>query len=91
MKQRVIINISGQVQGVNLRSMIKLRAIALGIVGYVQNQGDRTVKIEAEGETKNLEELITWLNTHPGVAQIEKLEDYWSKPENKFTDFAIRW
>ena len=91
MKQRVVVKISGQVQGTNLRSMIKVRAISLGICGYVQNQPDSSVKIEAEGEKENLEELIRWLNQNPGSTRIEKLEDYWSDPQNKFNDFVIKW
>ena len=91
MKKRVVVKISGQVQGINLRSMIKVRAVSSGIFGYVQNQPDGTVKIEAEGEKEALEDLIRWLNENPGAIRIEKLEDYWSDSQNKFSDFQIKW
>jgi acylphosphatase len=91
MKQRVVIRLLGEVQGINLRSMVKVKALSLGLTGYVANQDDFTVKIEAEGEKDNLEELIRWLNTRPGAAKIEKLEDYWSDARNKFNDFVIKW
>lgn len=89
MRAHVSIILSGQVQGVNLRSMVKVRAITLNVVGSVKNLPDGTVRIEAEGERETLEQFMRWLNSHPASLRFDTIEDYWSEPRGTFSSFAI--
>jgi acylphosphatase len=50
MKKHFNIRISGRVQGVFFRASTKAKAEELGISGFVQNEPDGSVYIEAEGE-----------------------------------------
>ncbi|MBI3115488.1 MAG: acylphosphatase [Candidatus Kerfeldbacteria bacterium] len=81
--------VSGQVQGVNFRSMVKVRALTLGLVGSVQNESDGTVKIIAEGARTHIEALVRWLHEHPGGVRIETVSVHWSQARGSFTTFSI--
>ncbi len=91
MKQKLNLTIHGVVQGVNLRSMIKVQALTLGLAGFVTNQADGTVIVEAEGEKEKMEELIKWLNTKPGNCQIYRMEDVWDEATDQYEDFVIKY
>lgn len=91
MKQRLTLTIHGVVQGINLRSMIKVQALALGLSGYVMNQPDGTVLVEAEGEKEKMEELMKWLNTKPGNCQIYRMEDIWNEATDQYDDFVTKY
>ncbi len=55
------ITIYGNVQGVYLRRTIEKEAKKLGVNGFVRNESDGTVYIEAEGIESVLNGFITWL------------------------------
>lgn len=54
------IRVLGRVQGVSFRNTAKRKAINLGINGFVQNQSDGSVLIQAEGDSENLEKFVEW-------------------------------
>lgn len=91
MKEKMILQIFGSVQGVNLRSMIKVKAFALGLAGYVMNNSDGTVTIEAEAERPALEALMTWLREQPANCRIDRIADEWSEATGTFNDFTIKY
>jgi len=77
------IKVLGRVQGVSFRTTAKRKAINLGLNGYVQNQSDGSVLIQAEGDSDNLDKFIDWC--HEGsyhsrvkecIVEETKLEDY---------------
>ena len=74
MKKHFSIRISGLVQGVFLRASTKTKADAYCIKGYVKNERDGSVYVEAEGEDKNLEEFIRWCRTGPERASVRSCE-----------------
>lgn len=88
---RAVIDLYGQVQGVNLRAMIKVSALSLNLKGYVINEPDASVKIVVEGEKDKIESFIRWLNEYRGPGKIETLRDYWSESKNEFEDFMIKY
>lgn len=55
--------VKGKVQGVFYRDSTRQKARELGIKGFVKNKPDGTVYIEAEGDDKELDELIQWCKT----------------------------
>ena len=79
------------VQGVGFRYAVYRLARSLGLVGFVRNEPDGSVLIEAEGEDTKLNELIEWCHTGPAGAGVEKV-DYKFKDELKgFNIFEIEF
>jgi acylphosphatase len=74
MKKHLTITISGKVQGVFFRASAMEQAGALGIKGFVRNEPDGSVYIEAEGEEIILEQFIEWCWQGPPRARIDKLD-----------------
>lgn len=91
MAQKLELTVYGQVQGINLRSMIKVKALDLGISGYVMNQEDNAVKVVAEGEKVKLLALIDWLKTKPGHSVIHRMSDNWTEASGEFDNFEIKY
>ena len=58
MKKSIKLTISGNVQGVGLRELLKQKAEVLGIHGTVQNSSDGTVILHVTGSDEKLEDLI---------------------------------
>lgn len=73
MKKHLNIRVIGLVQGVWFRKNTKEKAIALGISGFVRNELDGSVYIEAEGESEVLEEFKNWCEHGPKLASVEKV------------------
>ena len=57
-KVRKHIIFHGDVQGVGFRWRAKYAAGSLGITGWVRNCSDGTVEMEAEGFTRDIDEMI---------------------------------
>lgn len=55
--------VSGRVQGVGFRYQVQMKAIEQGINGWVRNNDDGTVSIEAEGTKAQLDNFINSLST----------------------------
>lgn len=76
------IKISGKVQGVFFRTSAKEQAVKLGITGFVQNEPDGTVYIEAEGKDEDLKEFLAWCKEGPELAEVERV-DFEEEPSLK--------
>ena len=70
MKTCKTITVYGRVQGVGFRYYTKLKADSLGILGFVKNQPDGSVYIEAEGEADAINELIALCRKGPPLARV---------------------
>jgi acylphosphatase len=68
------IKVAGRVQGVFFRASTKSAADALGIKGFVRNEADGSVYIEAEGEEQELENFISWCKHGPKTARVETFD-----------------
>ena len=66
--------IHGRVQGVFFRASAQGKATELGLTGFVQNEPDGTVYLEAEGNADALKELEKWAHRGPDRARVEKVE-----------------
>jgi len=71
MKNALAITIRGRVQGVGFRFSAVNKAQQLGLKGFVKNKMDGTVYIEAEGEPKQLNEMVNWCWQGPPSASVE--------------------
>jgi len=91
MSRRVIISVFGKVQGVFFRDRAQKKAKSLNLTGWVKNEDSGEVKILAEGEDKNLIELIDWASSGPTLARIDKVEVKWEEEKKEFKDFEVRY
>ncbi|RAU84548.1 acylphosphatase [Pontibacter arcticus] len=73
-KKRISIRVHGKVQGVFFRASTQEKARELGLAGFVQNEPDGTVYLEAEGEPDALQKLKEWAQEGPIHARVENLE-----------------
>jgi acylphosphatase len=49
----------------------------LGLVGFVRNEHDTTVYIEAQGPRANVDQFLHWLEHHgPASAEVTKVEHH---------------
>ncbi len=65
---------SGQVQGVGFRYQACRAAQSLGLTGWVDNLYDGRVEMEAQGEEKDIDSLISELKKDPYI-RIRKIEE----------------
>lgn len=82
------IKLTGKVQGVTFRETTKYVADQSGIKGFVRNEKDGSVFIEAEGEQWELDSFIEWCNDGPDRAKVESCTSEEGELKN-FKDFAI--
>ncbi|MBU0707388.1 acylphosphatase [Patescibacteria group bacterium] len=84
--------IYGTVQGVNLRSMVKVKALDLGLTGYVKNNDDDgSVSLEAEEDKEKLEQFIDWLKNLHGSCRVDRIEESWEEATNEHDDFIVKY
>lgn len=84
------IQIYGLVQGVGFRYFVLQKAKALNIKGFVKNEIDGSVYIEASATDQILmDTFIKFVNQGPPLARVKKIliNDL---PIKKFTNFQIR-
>lgn len=74
LKRHYHITVTGLVQGVYYRAATKETADRLSIAGFVRNNPDGSVYIEAEGEEKALNGFIAWCREGPPRAVVKDVE-----------------
>jgi DNA ligase D-like protein (predicted 3'-phosphoesterase) len=79
----------GSVQGVGFREATVGRAGDLGVLGWVRNEDDGSVAIQAEGPDEAVDALVEWLGKGPRGAKVEEVEVAKGKVEGH-EQFAIR-
>jgi acylphosphatase len=87
-KVHVSIKLEGKVQGVTFRETTKYVADHAGIKGFVRNEPDGSLYLEAEAEQWELDSFIDWCNEGPDRAQVDTCEVREGELKN-FTDFVI--
>jgi acylphosphatase len=65
------IRITGRVQGVGFRYNAREAAFHYGIRGFIRNQPNGDVYIEAEGPRISVEEFIAWCKQGPPRARVD--------------------
>ncbi len=67
------ITVTGRVQGVGFRNSVNRQARYLGIKGYVKNEFDGSVYIEAEGVDIELIEFVKWIKGRHSLAHVDNV------------------
>lgn len=83
------LNVSGKVQGVFFRASTKDAADALGIKGFVRNEPDGSVYIEAEGEEEKLNQFMEWCRFGTPRSKVEKVAIIEGEAQG-FTSFQVK-
>jgi len=82
--------IRGRVQAVGFREYVYTRARLLRLTGYVRNLPDgRSLEIVAEGERKDLEQLLEQLRDGPRLGRVDGIEADWGEPSGAYRDFGV--
>ena len=67
------VTVTGKVQGVFFRTSVKKVADILGVRGFVRNEHNGSVFVEAEGEDEMVNKLIDYCHHGPENANVEKV------------------
>ncbi|MFC2059573.1 acylphosphatase [Chloroflexota bacterium] len=87
----VRVMVHGLVQGVFFRAFVSRKAEELGVTGYVRNlPTGEAVEVYAEGDSKQLEELISYLRVGPSAAKVAEVIADWSGYTGGYSSFSIR-
>jgi acylphosphatase len=84
------ITVHGLVQGVGFRYFIKNQADFLGIIGYVKNNIDGTVLINAFGDKEKLSQLVDIAKVGPSRSQVTNSKIRSIEYSDKFNCFSIK-
>ncbi|MCX6311883.1 MAG: acylphosphatase [Bacteroidetes bacterium] len=71
--KRISIHVSGKVQGVFFRATTQKVAIRIGLSGFVRNETDGKVFIEAQGTAEQLNEFVKWCKDGPERARVDEI------------------
>ncbi len=82
------ITAKGKVQGVWYRKSTQEKANEIGIKGFVKNQSDGSVYIEAEGNENQLKSLLEWCAEGPEFAMVDTIS-YTENDVQFFKQFKI--
>ncbi len=82
--------VEGRVQGVGFRWWVRVRALELGLVGWVENLADGRVKVVAEGAEHRCGELLGLLEGGGTPGRVSRVTARWSQLTGGLTGFSER-
>jgi DNA ligase D-like protein (predicted 3'-phosphoesterase) len=85
----VRVAVRGGVQGIGFREAAVARAHDLGVLGWVRNEDDGSVLLQAEGPDEAVDAFVEWLGEGPPGATVKEVEVGKRKVEGH-EQFAIR-
>lgn len=88
-RDRVLLRVSGTVQGVSFRKQTMMRALELGVTGWVRNLADGSVEGCFEGSRFALCALLKWCSKGPERSEVASMESLWQPYRGEFIDFCI--
>ena len=90
-QKRIHIFVTGRVQGVFFRQSTRVMAIKNNVIGWVRNLADGRVEIIAEGETQDIDNLVTWCKTGPANSRVDEFELSDETFIGEFEKFEVRY
>ena len=88
-QKRIHIFITGRVQGVFFRQSTRVMAIKNNVNGWIRNLDDGRVEIVAEGETQNIDNLVTWCKTGSANSRVDEFELLNEDSTGEFENFDV--
>jgi acylphosphatase len=89
-QDRLSARITGRVQGVGFRNFTRTQARRFDVTGWVRNEHDGSVRMEAEGAREALESLAEAVQDGPRRAQVQAVEAEWADATGEFDAFRVR-
>jgi acylphosphatase len=89
-EKRVLVTISGWVQGVGFRAACQQQARRLGLAGWVRNQSDGSVEALFEGPVAAVDEMLAWCQHGPANAEVTNVSMRDAEPGPRLRAFNIR-
>lgn len=90
-RKRLVVIVTGVVQGVYFRDYTQREARSLSLSGWVRNRPDGTVVAVIEGEDESVAQMVEWLKIGSPMAQVSDIQVTEEKPLGDTTAFAIRY
>ncbi|MDG6928821.1 MAG: acylphosphatase [Nitrososphaerota archaeon] len=81
--------LSGDVQGVGLRSYAEGVALSLGLTGFIQNLEDGRVMAVCEGTSEKISEFLTALKEAPPPIRVRRTTVKHSEATGRFATFSV--
>ena len=85
------IKITGRVQGVNFRAYTLQKAREHGINGWVRNETDGSVRVNARGEEPDVNAFLGHLRSGPTLARVDKFIKHPVNSGTLVSGFSIRY
>ena len=89
MERRAVMTVSGMVQGVGLRYMVKGAARQCLLRGEVENMEDETVRITCEGEEGDIARLVEAVRGAKEPIEVDDIQIEYSEPTGGFKGFRV--
>ena len=86
---RRTVSVRGVVQGVSFRWYTRQEADRLGLTGWVRNEPDGSVRLEAQGPEADVEALLAWVRRGPTHARVTAIDVEEIEPTDHDIDFSI--
>ncbi|PRO65422.1 acylphosphatase [Alkalicoccus urumqiensis] len=87
---RYDITVTGRVQGVGFRFFAQTEAAHQDLTGWVRNESDGTVRMEAQGSEEQLHSFIRSIRQARYPAQVDELIPVAVEEKEKESSFRIR-
>jgi len=81
--------IIGRVQGVFFRDSTQRKATGLGLTGTAINLADGSVRVIAQGNELEINELLNWLQIGPEMSVVERVDEVDIGDDLEFNDFTV--
>jgi acylphosphatase len=88
---RLHAQVYGRVQGVNFRYYTQREANARQLTGWVANRSDRSVEVVVEGDKRQVEKMLAFLQRGSPSARVDRVETQWSDATGEFNHFRVRY
>ncbi|HMB90902.1 MAG TPA: acylphosphatase [Rhodothermales bacterium] len=89
--RRLSVQVTGRVQGVGFRHFTRTQANRLGLSGWVRNERNGSVRLEAEGPEEDLQTLLEALRQGPAAARVRDVQADWGEAKGVFGGFEVRF
>ncbi|MFS0749994.1 acylphosphatase [Oceanobacillus sp. 1P07AA] len=90
--RHVKVNVKGQVQGVGFRYFTQSLANENAIVGWVRNEDDGSVLIEAQGEQENMKNFLAEVENGPTkFSRVQDMDVSELEEDSRLTKFEVKY